>query len=33
MSLGLIINEEKSDLVQSQNFVSIGMEFLTHIIV
>ena len=30
MSLGLIINEEKSDLVLSQNFVFIGMEFLTH---
>ena len=30
MSLGLIINEEKSDLVPSQNFVFIGMEFLTH---
>ena len=28
-SLGLIINEEKSDLVPSQNFVFIGMEFLT----
>ena len=30
MSLGLITNEEKSDLVPSQNFVFIGMEFLTH---
>ena len=30
MSLGLIISEEKSDLVPSQNFVFIGMEFLTH---
>ena len=30
MSLGLILNEEKSDLVPSQNFVFIGMEFLTH---
>ena len=30
MSLGLIINEEKSDLVPSQNFVFIGMEFLTY---
>ncbi|MCG7869756.1 MAG: hypothetical protein JAY74_25725 [Candidatus Thiodiazotropha taylori] len=28
-SLGLIINEEKSDLVPSQNFVFIGMEFFT----
>ena len=30
MSLGLIISKEKSDLVPSQNFVFIGMEFLTH---
>ena len=30
MSLGLIIKEEKSDLVPSQNFVFIGMEFLIH---
>ena len=30
MSLGLIINEDKSDLVLSQNFLFIGMEFLTH---
>ena len=28
-SLGLIINEEKSELIPSQNFVFIGMEFLT----
>ncbi|MEW8547329.1 MAG: reverse transcriptase domain-containing protein [Candidatus Thiodiazotropha sp.] len=28
-SLGLIINEEKSELAPSQNFVFIGMEFLT----
>ena len=29
-SLGLIINEKKSDLIPAQNFVFIGMEFLTH---
>ena len=29
-SLGLIINYEKSDLVQAQVFTFIGMEFLTH---
>ena len=28
-SLGLIINQEKSDLVPSQNFIFIGMEFVT----
>ena len=28
-SLGLIINEKKSDLIPAQNFVFIGMEFLT----
>ena len=30
-SLGLIINKEKSDLIPSQTFVFIGMEFLTHL--
>ena len=30
MCLGLIINEEKSDLVPSQNFVFIGLKSLTH---
>ena len=29
-SLGLIINEKKSDLIPVQNCVFIGMEFLTH---
>ena len=29
-SLGLIINEKKSDLIPAQKFVFIGMEFLTH---
>ena len=29
-SLGLIINEKKSDLIPAQNFVLIGMEFLSH---
>ena len=29
-SLGLIINEKKSDLIPAQNFVFIGLEFLTH---
>ena len=29
-SLGLIINEKESDLIPAQNFVFIGMEFLTH---
>lgn len=30
-SLGLIINQEKSDLIPSQNFIFIGMEFITQI--
>ena len=29
-SLGLIINQEKSDLIPTQMFTFIGMEFLTH---
>ena len=28
-SLGLIINQEKSELISSQNFIFIGMEFVT----
>ena len=30
LSLGLIFNEKKSDLIPAQNFVFIGMEFVTH---
>ena len=31
VNLGLIINQEKSDLIPSQKFIFIGMEFLTHL--
>ena len=31
VKLGLIINQKKSDLIPSQNFIFIGMEFLTHL--